>query len=356
MNLKTQFTESKDHLNRFTENGINANEPVVLVRMPRDMYERFLVTAQDETLTLPVLNFARYYKNLADLDLHLVPDGNVLTVNPGEDDFRMLEKINAVPSVIQTPELPESDTKATGTSVLLSPPGANTWHNEWVNFMRSDSTKGYNYCIGQITPDTWYVSGHNDDYFSPQEREYYLNYGQDAIEIVVNYDHANFPTGQVSLFPAIYDNHSDEPINMSTWEDDGVGIFKLNPATFPDAYGYHVEIYDGKYYITFQDMGNLTWYDYYTYNDQDNPSTTFTNASGSAEFRQITNPITDTFYAYTTPVMDEWARESNSGTWKKPSTVWSYHNGPVNENFVHISYSWTNQNMITNSYLWSGWA
>jgi hypothetical protein len=50
------------------------------------------------------------------------------------------------------------------------------------------------------------------------------------------------------------------------------------------------------YYITFEDMYTLQFYSTYVYNDQDNPSTTFTEFSGSYEFRQISSPITDRIF------------------------------------------------------------
>ena len=80
----------------------------------------------------------------------------------------------------------------------------------------------------------------------------------------MNYDHyTSYPTGKVFLFPAIYDNHSPAPINISTWENPGARVIQLNPGTFPHAYGYHVQIYNGKYYITFQDMSNGQWFSQY---------------------------------------------------------------------------------------------
>ena len=50
------------------------------------------------------------------------------------------------------------------------------------------------------------------------------------------------------------------------------------------------------YYITFEDMYTLQFYSTYVHNDQDNPSTTFTESSGSSEFRQISSPITDMIF------------------------------------------------------------
>jgi hypothetical protein len=363
LDLKGQFTESKEYTNRFIENDLNPEGAVVLVRMPKVMYDRFLATSRNDNLTLPASNFARYYSNLADLESHTKLEGNVLRVSPGEDDAKMLEKMTSLPAAIPTPMTMRSGNAGIGTKALLTPPGANTWHNEWIHFNRINPLNTYDYCIGQITPNTWSVSGNSNQYYSPQEREYYLNDGQDAIEVVVNYDHyTQYPSGNVYLFPAIYDNNNGAPVDLSLWENSGEGIIQLNSGTFPHAYGYHVQIYNGKYYIDFEDMNDLSWFDEYVYNDQDNPSTTFTRASGSVEFRQISNPITDTFYAYTTPVVDEWAHEVpflGSASWKKPSSVWSLNQQTADENFVYISWAWggsNNQDLITNSYLWSGWA
>jgi hypothetical protein len=67
LNFNTQFTESKDYQNRFIENDINQDDAIVLVRMPKVMYNRFLETSKDGIIALPASYFGRYYKNLADL-------------------------------------------------------------------------------------------------------------------------------------------------------------------------------------------------------------------------------------------------------------------------------------------------
>ena len=358
LEIKTQYDKSKDYPNRYIAKEINSDEGVVLMRMPKDMLDRFLVTSKNNVVTLPFAYFFRNYDNLADLDSHVKLEGDVLTVNPNKNDVTLMEQISSVPSVIETPAL-ENSTKTGTKSIMLTPQGIDTWHNERVFFERASTAKSYNYIIGQITPDTWYYTGNNDQYYAPQEREIYLNpYRQDAIEVVVNYDHhSNYPLGKVSLFPAIYDDYSDI-IDLSDYEDSGAGIIELNPNSFPHSYGYHVEIYNGKYYIEFEDMDTLQWFDQYVYNDQDNPSTTFTEVCGSSEFFQHTSPITDTFYAHTVPIIDEWVRET-SGTWRKPSQVWTLNEPAENENFVHINWYWggsNSQELITESYAESGWA
>ena len=358
LDLKTQFTESKEFPDMYIAEDVNSDEAVVLLRMPKDMFDRFLATSKENYITLPAANFLRTYDNLVDLSSHIKLEGNILTVNPGENEDVMVNKISSAPSAIETPAI-ENNPKIKTMSTLLTPQGVDTWHNEWAFFTRANTAVNYNYIIGRITPDTWSVSGNNDQYYAPQEREIYLNNNrQDAIEVVVNYDHyTEYPVGKVKLFPAIYDDHSDI-IDLSNYEDSGAGIIELNPATFPHSYGYHVEIYNGKYYITFEDMNTLQWFDQYIYNDQDNPSTTFTEFSGSSEFFQHTSPITDSFYEVTAPVIDEWIRESG-GTWRKPSQVWTFETQTANENFVHINWFWggsNNQELISESYVWSGWA
>ena len=94
------------------------------------------------------------------------------------------------------------------------------------------------------------------------------------------------------------------------------------------------------------------------YNDQDNPSTTFTEIVGSSEFYQVTSPITDTFDAVTAPI-DEWDHDATLAAWRKPGDVWEYETAQTNENFVNIYWfvSGANYDEIgTISYLSSGWA
>ncbi len=356
LDLNAQFMKSEEYQNRFIEKNINSNDAVVLVRMPKVMYQRFLAASQNNILTLPTSHFCRFYDNLADLNSHIERKGNVLTVLPGENDATLLEKITTIPLVMETPEMPEKKTVGNGITQATATDNG-IWFNEWIHFNRAYWWITYDYCIGQITPNHWSFSGQNNQYYAPQEREYYLNDGQDAIEVVVNYDRYT-ANGKVYLFPAIYDDHSLAPTPLPQWENSGAGIIELSPSSFPHAYGYHVQISNGKYYITFEDMNTLQWFAGYVYNDQDNPSTSFTRASGSSEHYQASQPVTDQFIAYTNPVIDEWARETG-GTWRKPRGVWNFNEQTPNERFVHIDWTWggsNNQNLVTRSYLDYRWA
>ena len=89
----SQFTESKSWQNRYVENDIKPDEAVVLVRMPKTMYDRFVITSKDGTITIPASYFARYYKNLAELDANVQPDGNSVIITPSADPV-LAEKTN----------------------------------------------------------------------------------------------------------------------------------------------------------------------------------------------------------------------------------------------------------------------
>jgi len=354
--LNAQFMKSEEYQDMFIEKNINPGDSVVLVRMPKTMYERFLAGSQNNTLILPTSHFCRFYDNFTDLNSHIDLKDGVLTVTPGKYDAKLLEEIIAVPAVMETPDI--SGKNADVNSIIQATTlDDGIWFNEWIHFNRANLRVTYDYCIGQITPNYWYCSGQNNQYYAPQEREYYLNNGQDAIEVVVNYDHFT-ADGAVYLFPAIYDDHSSTPIPLEQWESSGAGIIELDPSSFPHAYGYHVQISNGNYYINYEDMNTLGWFAGYVYNDQDNPSTTFTRASGSSEHYQANQPVTDHFIATTNPVIDEWARETG-GTWRKPRGVWSYNEQTPDKQFVHIDWAWggsNNQDLITQSYLDYRWA
>lgn len=358
LDVNPQFSESKIWQNRFVENSITPDEVVVLVRMPRSMYDRFLSTSKDGMISLPASYFSRYYKNLTDLDANVHPDGKAITISPSADPV-LAEKTNVSVSVSEKRVVANSLSSIRGTQMRTAQ-GPNTSHNKWIFFDRRYADT-LNYCIGQITPDSWSVSGNSDQYYAPQEREYYLNNRQDAIEIVVNYDHYSYwPNTRISLFPAIYDNYASTPTPLedARYESEGPGIIALDPTTFPKAFGYHVQILNGKYYIAFEYMNNLTFTSTYVYNDQDNPSTTFSEFSGSSEFIQVTSPITDTFSAATTPVIDQWAYDATLGSWRKPADVWQRSSAVVDEIFTNIYWFVGGSNSDeygTSSYMSSEW-
>lgn len=53
--------------NVFAETGINQNDKLVLIRMPKDMYNRFISEADGDILSLPINSFTADYDNLESL-------------------------------------------------------------------------------------------------------------------------------------------------------------------------------------------------------------------------------------------------------------------------------------------------
>jgi len=340
LDLNTKFTLSENNQNRFVENDIRDGDIIVLVRMPKVMYDRFVATSKNGIIALPASYFSRYYKNFADLESNIRQDGDAIAIGFSDDPV-LAERSKVSTSANMTEEI--QGVERSGLKSLLKHAQApDTWHVERLFFNRIYTADSYDYLIGQITPESWSVSGNSNTYYAPMEREYYLNdqyyltEHKDAIEVVVNYDHFtdNTTSPKVTFFPAIYDDGSDIT-DIDDWENSGEGIIELTPGTFPDSYGYHVQISNGKYYITFENMSSLEWYDQYVYNDQDNPSTTFTDFAGSAEFYQLNSPITDTFDAETRPI-DEWAHDATLSSWRKPVDVWQYAYADSHPNFVDV--------------------
>jgi hypothetical protein len=357
---KSLNIESKNGQKRFVENGISPDDTVILVRMPKSMFDRFLITSKDGMVSLPASYFVRYYKNLADLDANVMPDGDSVQITPSSDPV-LKEKTNVtVPEKKKYANISPRASRA--ITPLMAQQAPDTWHIKRIFFNRY-SADSFDYHIGQITPDSWSASGNNDKYYAPQEREYVLNYGNDdAIEIVVNYDRfTRWPNTIISLFPTVFDNDLQHMVNIQNdtrWEQKGDLIKELNPGTFPKAYGYHVQILNGKYYITFEDMATLQFGNLYVFNDQDNPSTTFTEFRGSSEFYQNTSPITDTFSASTTPIIEEWTHDATLNSWWKPGDAWQYQRADIDELFTNIYWFAGGNNydeIGTSSYMSSAW-
>ena len=328
------------------EKILDQNAGVVLVRIPKTMYDVFVSSSQGKNLELPTKSFCRFYDSISDMKAHMKKTGDRLEFTSDQNDISTDLRQVSLPKVKETPVIPQMTAKTLGTD---------NWFIERVHFNRISPGTSYDYSMGQIRPEYAYFSGTQDQFWIPQEREYYLN-NQDAIEVVVNYDHIVYPAGGVVLFPQIWDNGA--LVDLSQYENLGAGIIPLNPSTFPHAYGYHVMLSGTRYYVGFIDMNTASWYPIYVYNDADNPSTSFDLLKGSSEYNQFTQPIHDQFVAWTDPVTEEWVRERVTGTWKTPSQVWqpAIPSQDPNVRFVHIGYGWSGSNLVTYSYADFRWA
>jgi hypothetical protein len=341
LDLKTTFTNSKEYSSFFTENSMRADDGIVLLRMPKQMYSRFIDDSPDGKLSLPDEYFFRYYENSSDLYSHIKADGNVLKVYPSEK-YPIAKKLTVSP--LESPLANSASVVLPlGTSAVLTYPQmfeAREYYN------RIGSTN-YDYCIGQITPESWTLLGSALDQFDIfQEREYRFN-SNEAVEIVAKYRDRN-QGGDIILFPAVYRSGAAEPLPSNQWTIWGgeVGVDKND---LPHAFGYHVQIYSGYYYIVFEDMETLDWLDPYLVPTAAGTSS-FTDLWGSSEYRQKAAPTTNSFSASTNPVIDEWARILN-GDWRKPNQVWNYV-GPETDSYVSVLKTFDlSGNLITRSYV-----
>jgi len=314
LDLNTGFVNTPEKPSFYAEKLLKSDEGVVLLRMPKEMYKRFVNDTRDGKLSLPTEYFFRYYENSSDLYSHIKIDGNTLQVLPSEkfpltslfadniSDSQFFNSASHAPTV--------------KTSAVMSYP---QMFQARQYFNRTSSTN-YNYCIGQIRPYSWTLTGSGLDQFDVyQEREYRFN-SNEAIEIVTKYRDRN-QGGGIVIFPTLYRSGAQDPIAPGQWVS-WSGEIAVDKNNIPHAYGYHVQFSGGYYYINFQDMNTMNWINSYIATAAAGTSS-FTDLWGSSEYRQRSAPTTNTFSATTNPVKDEWARITN-GDWMKPNQVWRY--------------------------------
>jgi hypothetical protein len=340
LDLKNTFKTTLEKPSFFTESSLKPDDGILLMRMPKQMYERFVKDAQNGKLSLPAEYFFRYYENSSDLSSHIKVEGNTLQVLPSDKyPLRTISKDSVSDSQLVNPASVVSSAK---TSTVLS---YDVLYQARQYFNRISSTS-YNYCIGQIRPYSWSLLGSGLDQFDVfQEREYRFN-SNEAIEIVAKYRDRN-QGGDIIIFPALYRSGAQYPITPSQWTSWG-GNVPVDKNNLPHAFGYHVQFSGGYYYVNFQDMNTMNWINSYIAT-AGTGTTSFIELWGSSEYRQRSAPTTNTFSATTNPVMDEWAHILN-GDWKKPNQVWKYVS-PQTSSYVSVTKTFDGSgNLITRSY------
>jgi hypothetical protein len=312
---------------------IQKGEPVVLFQIPKTMYQYFERESKNGQLTFP-REFFKTYPSIGELTKDTIARKNA---TPGP----MSSRNEAVPPL----QLPDR----TGYSTLYNPNQIG-WHNEWITFNRS-SSRNATYITGKITPNLYYLDT-NDRYEIYQERELYMDASNDAIELVVTFHDINDGANML-LFPAIWDNSVLTDIN--DWDVNG-GFVTIPLNSVPHEYEYYSGLGTGTnagiYEIWFHDVSASVWY-YYRYLDTDNPGYLFNRITGSSEFNWKT-AVSGFFVARTIPIKDEWNYDGTLNAWYYPRQVWQYQDGPVNENYVNIDWSWypdaNGDQLVTNSY------
>lgn len=341
LDLKTGFANSLEKPSFFTEKSLKPEEGVVILRMPKEIYKRFVNDAYDGKLSLPAEYFFRYYENSSDLYSHIKMEGNTLQVLPSDKYPLRTFSADGVSDVSLLNPKPVASSGKTNAALSYE-----QLYQARQYFNRISSTTSYNYCIGQIRPYSWSLLGSGLDKFDIfQEREYRFN-SNEAIEITVKYRDRN-QGGDIIITPALYRSGAQYPITPSQWDSWG-GEIPVDKNNLPHAYGYHVQFGNGYYYINFQDMITMRWINSYRATAASGTSS-FTDLWGSSEYRQRSVPTTNTFSATTNPVIDEWAHIPNND-WKKPNQVWKYVS-PQTSSYVTVTKTFDGSgNLITRSY------
>ena len=310
--------------------------------MPTQIYDKLLEEFNGETLSLPTAYFYRFYANFDDLNSH------VKIVN---------ESVEITPSILYPVPglLEDSNYSATIQKSLVDDSSASSFSTtdtddslltksdpeeycQWASSTRI-SSGNYKYCIGQIRPYSWTLTGSGADLFRLYaEREYKFD-NNEAVEIVVSY-RDRIRGGGIELAPTYYRSGAVLPIAPTEWLH-WEGYVYIDPNDLPHAYGYHVQLaYSGQYVqINFEDMNTLQWTNLY-FVAAATPISSFTQLDSSSEYIQMNVPTTDTFTEYTYPIIEEWICDIN-GYWDKPVNVWtSPVLSPSWEQYVNIVTYW----------------
>jgi hypothetical protein len=339
---KSNFEKNEKFSGYNVEKGIDPDESIVLIRMPSQLYETFIKEDVDGKMSLPSKYFCRFYSNFNDLSSHITKENGSVKISPSSH-YPVIGLLEDGDNSLNAPKSPFNDVSSSASTVPQ-----NYFH--WATTSRISSTN-YKYCIGQIRPYDWSLSGSGSDLFKIfQEREYKFNNGE-ALEIIAQYYDQNEGAG-IELYPVLYRNGSQYPINTSEWSH-WEGHIVINPNDIPHAYGFHVQTTNSGYgyQVNFEDMETLQWIKVHTVSAASTVSS-FTEIAGSSEYKQLSVPSTGTFSATTNPVIDEWVIDVSDG-WHKPGDVWNPTITMVPATpplYVSVVPIWDNGNLITRSY------
>ncbi len=351
---KSNFEKNEKFPGYTIQAGISLDESIVLIRMPTQLYDTLVKEDVDGKLSLPTTYFCRFYSDFNDLSAHMTKENGSVKITPSsqypvkglltdEDNFPN-EQQSSIKNI-------DSSLSVSGINEALSVSAVPQNYYQWAKTSRASSTN-YKYCIGQIRPYSYSVSGSAADLFKLyQEREYKFNNGE-ALEIIAQYFDRNDGAG-IRLYPALYRNGAQYPIDIDDWSYWG-GYVPVDLNDIPHAYGYHVQTTNSGYgyQVNFEDMETTSWLTYYTVTAASTVSS-FTDLAGSSEYQQLNVPSTGAFSATTSPVIDEWVIDVSDG-WHKPSGVWQstlIMDPATTPLYVSVVPSWDSSgNLITRSY------
>jgi hypothetical protein len=341
--VNTGYTKKTGSISYYVENGVDSREGIVLLRMPTQIYDKLIEEFNGEkTLSLPTTYFYRFYANFDDLNSHVKIVNESVEITPSSlyPVPGLLEDSNHSATIQKSlvDDSSASSFSTTDTDESLLTRSDPEEYCQWASSTRIYSGN-YKYCIGQIRPYSWTLTGSGADLFRLYaEREYKFD-NNEAVEIVVSY-RDRIRGGGIELAPTYYRSGAVLPIAPSEWLH-WEGYVYIDPNDLPHAYGYHVQLaYSGQYVqINFEDMNTLQWTNLY-FVAAATPISSFTQLDSSSEYIQMNVPTTDTFNELTYPIIEEWICDIN-GYWDKPINVWtSPVLSPPSEQYVNIVTYW----------------
>jgi len=143
LDSKSSFAENGNFPSAYkVEAGIDPDEPIVLIRMPTQLYLSFIREDRDGKLTLPSDYFCRFYANVTDLKSHTTTVDGSLQITPSsqypvpgllDKNSKPInaEKVSSGKSGISSP------IQKIASEATLSVPQS---YMQWARFWRTSST------------------------------------------------------------------------------------------------------------------------------------------------------------------------------------------------------------------------
>ncbi|NMB77740.1 MAG: hypothetical protein GYA23_01435 [Methanomicrobiales archaeon] len=286
--------------NYILQGNVADSEPILVIRLPKKMFEIFSLESKDGNVLLPE-EFYSTYPNMVEFER---------TLKDSKDAIKVRYKGNYTQSTPTVIDLGGSSTRAPFSR-----------YQRWSIFSSDPSGYSTTFISGKIRPSTYSVTGSGT--ITCQERELHMNRydgdndGIDVIEINVGGNTPGYPTGSSSnlnLYPVIYNgDKSGNPIYL--------GYVPVSTSTLPHNYNYYVQLAPSTdsttYYIYIQDTASQEWLGDYSYTDDMNPSQYIRDLRVSAEL--TTYNTASTFDIRVNPIIDEWIRVSQNSDWHSPS-------------------------------------
>jgi hypothetical protein len=296
-------TESADGY--IIRGNVADSEKIVVLQLPKKMFERLSQDSKDGILLVPKEFFA-HYTSIADFK------------KTSSERLASLKKSYEGNYTAEKPEV--TDLGSAGTRAPY------TRYQRWQVFSSDSSPYSPVFVSGKINPSTFSRTGSGTIFC--EERELHMNRydadsdGIDVIEMVVGAYTPGYPSGSTSnlnLYPVIYNaDINGDPIYL--------GYIPVSTSSLPHSYNYYVQLTPASgsmtYDIWIQDTATETWLAYYTYTDSVNPSAYIRDVRVSAEFTTVNSA--STFNIQTNPITDEWLLVSEDSSWHTPSEVFSY--------------------------------